>query len=261
IWEKVFGTQRPPLTGWDLAWLYGRKRVCFQDLAIGIFGPASPTTMARKQTPCVHTALVRGYADYIIRGLGLQGYTRYAKAPTKKVVVTWMARRSSVEWPEKRYCSRDSEADRTFFTCNYFKHLGIRNLQRTVQNERAVVQGLKQIEMVEFPNGARVEVRDMDYNLLSFEEQIKNDLETDIMASFSHVGPHGAGLFHIIFTPDRAVLIELQISGSEGRKHFNNLARWSGHRYIGGNQPPKVPVEKVVHLVKDAIHGMDLSRH
>lgn len=31
-------------------------------------------------------------------------------------------------------------------------------------------------------------VQDKDYNLLSFEEQIKVDLETDIM-----VGPHGAG--------------------------------------------------------------------
>ena len=28
-----------------------------------------------------------------------------------------------------------------------------------------------------------VEVRDIDYNLLSFEDQIKNDLETDIMVS------------------------------------------------------------------------------
>lgn len=37
-------------------------------------------------------------------------------------------------------------------------------------------------------NGARVVFQDKDYNLLSFEEQIKVDLQTDIM-----IGPHGAG--------------------------------------------------------------------
>ena len=31
------------------------------------------------------------------RGLALQGETRYASPPSKKVVVTWMARRSSVQ--------------------------------------------------------------------------------------------------------------------------------------------------------------------
>lgn len=46
-----------------------------------------------------------------------------------------------------------------------------------------VVQALKTLERQTFPNGAEVEVRDMDYNLLSFEEQIMNDLETDVMVS------------------------------------------------------------------------------
>lgn len=40
--------------------------------------------------------------------------------------------------------------------------------------------------------------------VLSFEEQIKIDLATDIM-----VGPHGAGLMHNIFMRDRAALIEV----------------------------------------------------
>lgn len=47
-----------------------------------------------------------------------------------------------------------------------------------------VVQGIKALEGEEFANGAVVEVRDADYNLLSFEEQIKHDLETDIMVSW-----------------------------------------------------------------------------
>lgn len=44
-----------------------------------------------------------------------------------------------------------------------------------------VVASLKTLEKKAFDNGAEVEVRDLDYNLLSFEDQIKNDLETDVM--------------------------------------------------------------------------------
>jgi hypothetical protein len=52
-----------------------------------------------------------------------------------------------------------------------------------------VVAALKSLESRTFRNGAKVRFQDKDYNLLSFEEQIKVDLETDIM-----VGPHGAGV-------------------------------------------------------------------
>ncbi|CAM9468996.1 unnamed protein product, partial [Choristocarpus tenellus] len=192
----------------------------------------------------------------LCRGLNLQGKTRYTREPSNKVVVTWMARRSSVQWPERKYCSENGAADGTYFVCDYFRHLGTRELQRKVKNDKAVVQGLKDLEQASFPNGAQVEVRDMDYNLISFEEQILNDLETDIM-----IGPHGAGLYHIVFTPDRAVLIELQVDGTNGRKHFNNLARWSGRGYKGGSQMNPVPVERAKQLVSEAVQAMDLGRH
>lgn len=52
-----------------------------------------------------------------------------------------------------------------------------------------MVAALKRLESRTFRNGAKVRFQDKDYNLLSFEEQIKVDLETDIM-----VGPHGAGV-------------------------------------------------------------------
>lgn len=52
-----------------------------------------------------------------------------------------------------------------------------------------MVAKLRDLEKEVFPNGAQVVFQDKDYNLLSFEEQIKVDLSTDIM-----VGPHGAGM-------------------------------------------------------------------
>ncbi|CAM9458894.1 unnamed protein product [Ectocarpus sp. 13 AM-2016] len=254
MWDKVFGVGRPTLTAWDVGLEYGTGKVCFRDLTVGIFGPAAPTTMARMVTPCFHTALVRAYSDFVIRGLDLQGMTSYASPPSKKVVVTWMARRSSVQWPERAFCSEDGRD--SFFTCEYFSHLDTRELQRKVKNEADVVRGLQALEGEEFSNGAVVEVRDADYNLLSFEEQIKHDLETDVM-----IGPHGAGLFHIIFTPDRASLIELQIDQTKARKHFNNLAKWSGHGYKAAGGPNPVNVADTVGMVREAIGDMDLSRH
>ncbi|CAN0043798.1 unnamed protein product, partial [Laminaria digitata] len=194
------------------------------------------------------------FSRFFFRGLGLQGMTRYASPPSKKVVVTWVARRSSVQWPERAYCSEDGRE--SFFTCEYFSHLDTRQLQRRVKNEAEVVRSLKTLEGKTFENGAVVEVRDMDYNLLSFEDQIKNDLDTDIM-----IGPHGAGLFHVIFTPDRAALIELQIDHTTERKHFNNLARWSGHDYTSRGGPNPVNTEDATSMVRKAVIEMDLSSH
>jgi len=39
----------------------------------------------------------------------------------------------------------------------------------------------------------------------------------------TQVGPHGAGLTHTLFMPDRAYLIEIFIDGSTGLEHFNNM--------------------------------------
>ena len=94
------------MTAWDLRNSYGQKKstintgknqyqVCFKQLAIGIYGPAAPVTVASWDTPCSHTALVRAYSDYVIRGLGLHPRTHYHHpSPLKTVVVTYMARRA-----------------------------------------------------------------------------------------------------------------------------------------------------------------------
>lgn len=59
-----------------------------------------------------------------------------------------------------------------------------------MRNDAAVVEALKGLEKVHFPNARRVVVQDVDYNILTFEEQIRTDLATDVM-----IGPHGAGKF------------------------------------------------------------------
>jgi len=255
MWSKAFSSAsglRPARTSWDLKAHSGR-RTCFRELAVGIYGPASPITVASWDTPCRHTALVRAYADYVTRGMGLQGLTHYAApAPRRTVVVTYMARRASSVWPEKRFCNDTT----SFFECRFWDNFGIRSLGRMIHNERALFDALKLVEKETFPNGAVVQVSDVDYNLMSLEEQIATDLRTDIM-----IGPHGAGLMHCVFMPDRAALIELFVDGSAANRHFHNLALWSGHKYHGVPSGNPVDAASLVALVKRVVGEMDLKAY
>ncbi len=228
-------------------------RVCYKDLAVGIYGPASPITVASWNTPCSNTAVVKAYADYIIRGLNLQKYTHYSlKLPSKTIVVTYMARRPSTQWPEKRFC----DSKNSFFLCKLWEKFGIRPLQRTIRNDVDVVNGLKSLEKIQYKNGAKVIFNDRDYNLLSIREQIKEDLRTDIM-----IGPHGAGLMHCVFLRNRGILIELPIDGAAANRHFHNLAFWSGHRYIQGPDQNPVQMEALKNLVINTIESINLNAY
>ena len=219
----------------------------------GIYGPAAPVTIATWNNPCFKTALVRAYSDFVIRGLNIHRNSHYFELrPRKKVQVTFMARRASVEWPEKHYCS-DSDS---FFKCKFWDSFGIRTLGRMVVNEKELIDSLKMLENEHFVNGAEVHVVDVDYNLLSLEEQIKNDINTDIM-----VGPHGAGMMHNIFMPDRSTLIELFVDGSSNNRHFHNLAHWYGRNYIERDESNPVRVVGIVDAVRNVIKNMDLSMY
>lgn len=245
LWGKVFKGLRPPLTAWDLKEKYGGKKVCYRNLAIGILGAASPVTVASWQTPCKHTPLVRAYADYVVRGLEL--VQEPALWTSKTVTVTWMARRASSMWPERRFC----DSEHSFFRCEDWQHLNMRPLGRMVRNDQEVVKALRTLEDVEWPNGVKVVFRDVDFNVLSFEEQIQIDVTTDVM-----VGPHGAGLMHNIFMPDRAVLLELHIDGSGANMHFHNLAKWQGRTYMTSTMKNPIPTNQITSLVSQAIRNV-----
>ena len=81
LWSKAFSGGatgpgavggHPVLTAFDLGARFAGKRVCFRDVAVGIYGPAAPITVASWDTPCSRTALVRAYSDFVLRGMGLQ---------------------------------------------------------------------------------------------------------------------------------------------------------------------------------------------
>jgi hypothetical protein len=56
MWSQVFAQGHPPKLAWDLARQYGDRNVCFKQVAVGIYGPAAPTTLASFQvSPAPHT--------------------------------------------------------------------------------------------------------------------------------------------------------------------------------------------------------------
>jgi hypothetical protein len=72
MFSRVFTNSKfPPLNAWDIKQKYSAlppsTKVCYRQLAFGIYGPASPITVASWRTPCFHTPLVRAYSDYVIR--------------------------------------------------------------------------------------------------------------------------------------------------------------------------------------------------
>jgi hypothetical protein len=255
MWSRVFSHGNQAMTAWDIKQKYGHTsgHVCFKNLAIGIYGPAAPTTIASWDTPCYSTALVRAYSDFVIRSLNLQSLTHYAQSsPSKVVTLTYMSRRATKEWPERKYCN-DSHS---FFLCRYWDNFGQRSLGRMVRNDAEVVRALQGLEDEDFDNGVTVKVQDVDYNVLSFEQQIKIDIQTDIM-----VGPHGAGLMHNIFMRDRARLIELFVDGSGANRHFHNLASWYGRDYSGESINNPINTGELLKLVREAIRKLDASRY
>ena len=70
-------------------------------------------------------------------------------------------------------------------------------------------------------------------------EQLRLFSGTDLM-----IGPHGAGLTYILFTPDNAGLIELFIDGSGVNQHFHNAAHFANRRYWSiSNCPNPLPLD------------------
>ena len=69
-----------------------------------------------------------------------------------------------------------------------------------VSNEGEVVAALRSLEGQTFPNGAAVRFQDVDYNVLSFKEQIKIDLGTLLFfSSFSLPSVFSAFCYCAIF--------------------------------------------------------------
>ena len=93
-----------------------------------------------------------------------------------------------------------------------------KNVGRVLANEDEVRSLLQK--------GNMVDVNVVDFSQMSFADQLKLIRRTNIM-----VGVHGAGLMHIMFAAEEAVLVEIHPSYRQDR-HFRHAARMTGKIYM-----------------------------
>ncbi|XP_064013133.1 EGF domain-specific O-linked N-acetylglucosamine transferase isoform X2 [Pogoniulus pusillus] len=98
---------------------------------------------------------------------------------------------------------------------------------RKILNQKELVNALKTVSMLE------VRVVDYKYKELGFSEQLRITHNSDIF-----IGMHGAGLTHLLFLPDWAVVFELY--NCEDERCYLDLARLRGIHYITWRKRNKV---------------------
>ena len=93
---------------------------------------------------------------------------------------------------------------------------------RRILNEEALLESMR--AMVGDMRG--VELHEHDFGALSFPEQIRAAAAADVL-----IGPHGAGLTHVLFQKPQSVLIEL-IPQAWADPGYRNLALLGGKVYL-----------------------------
>ncbi|KAF2981120.1 hypothetical protein EK904_010422 [Melospiza melodia maxima] len=105
---------------------------------------------------------------------------------------------------------------------------------RKILNQNELVNALKTVSALE------VRVVDYKYKELEFSEQLRITHNSDIF-----IGIHGAGLTHLLFLPDWAVVFELY--NCEDERCYLDLARLRGIHYITWRKRNKVfPQDQVM---------------
>ncbi|XP_061689277.1 EGF domain-specific O-linked N-acetylglucosamine transferase isoform X3 [Syngnathoides biaculeatus] len=112
---------------------------------------------------------------------------------------------------------------------------------RRIINQNELVNALKTVLHLE------VNVLDYKYKDVPFLEQLRITHNSDIF-----IGMHGAGLTHLLFLPDWAVVFELYNCQDEGC--YRDLARLRGIRYVTWHKQDKV-------LPQDKGHHPTLGDH
>ncbi|XP_053147119.1 EGF domain-specific O-linked N-acetylglucosamine transferase isoform X2 [Hemicordylus capensis] len=112
---------------------------------------------------------------------------------------------------------------------------------RKILNQNELASALKTLSLFE------VRIVNYKYKELKFSEQLKTTHNSDIF-----IGMHGAGLTHLLFLPDWAVIFELY--NCEDERCYLDLARLRGVHYITWQRKDKV-------FPQDEGHHPTLGKH
>jgi hypothetical protein len=224
FWRRLFPDIR---TVWEAQ---AEPPRCHRKIVLGMYGPASPHALHSQITPCRHSPLVRAYAHWALHVFDL--VPRRRPEPGERLRLLWMSRRPRRPRPERSHCGDHNPA------CVEWAHLGVRQIERVLDNDVEVVAALGQ--------RPELHVTSAGFSAPPFAQQVAEAAAADIL-----VGPHGAGLTHLLFLPDWACVVELKSDDSGNKYHYANLAAWRGLTYAGVSFPSPVPPVAVVETVRD----------
>ena len=130
----------------------------------------------------------------------------------------------------------------------YIRRLGdnLNKFSRVMENPEEVINGLKK----SFPD---VEVYKMIAEEMEICEQIRLVHDADVL-----IGVHGAGLVHLWWLKDHALLFEMVPSRQKSNPSFKMLSTLTGRRYYG-YEKLKGAEKKIIVDVPDIV--MELKRH
>jgi len=133
------------------------------------------------------------------------------------------------------------------FRRDYVAHPRVRKAaSRKISNENEILEALRQ----KFPS---CEVDFVTFETMNMKQQIATVMNADVL-----IGVHGAGLSHVLFSPQNAAVVELFPAGFSSRRHFEYFSAWAGIKHIdvdfpGGTGDTFLPVPQVIHAVQQAL--------
>ena len=258
IWQNLLGDPSlDVLGGYELGKKFEDAHyTCYKRVVWNMPGIASPwATLIGSQTKCRGCPLYKSYAYSIMSRLGSANlesktFLRYPPpmlsppSAKPKLRVTWITRHI-VEHPSKTFC------DDEFFKCELYWSEPPRKLGRILKNEESLIKQTK----TKYSNEMEVNVPPLAE--MPVLEQLKLFSGTDLM-----IGPHGAGLTYILFTPDNAGLIELFIDGSGVNQHFHNAAFFADRKYWSiPNCPNPLPLNTFSITLEKVLKGLGSGVH
>lgn len=175
------------------------KRVCFRNLIVALPGYQSSIYISNhhptQSNGCSNSDLVRAFSRFVVRALGFAD-----KPAPSKPSITFIYRRDHKKNPY---------------------HDG--RVARKIANDAQLVEKLAEA------GGNSITVRGVDFQKMSFRDQIELMRSTNIL-----VGMHGAGLANLFFLPEQAIVVEFGDNHGQYMSHhyFRNFAHWAGKTYL-----------------------------
>jgi protein O-GlcNAc transferase len=244
VWKKLFSSHFDVLRPSVLA--KSRAKLAWRDVVFVPAGYSSPLYVNLHSEDSCHAQVdsFAKFSQFVQQqfGLNYESFTRGSKVPGSEqgigpgfpIIQSFSTYNHSAE--AENSLSSERILHLVFVSRRpYTKFVDHRKISRRIFNEDKLLSFIPALRPA--PGSSQYNIRAdlIDFALLSFEEQLRLLLSTDIL-----IGAHGAALSHAVFLSSAAYLLELHPQLQDWRC-FEHIAEWSGSGYEAwrNNDPAK----------------------